>query len=121
MKQTMQNILALADIQIDGDRPWDIQIHNPKLYKRILTEGSLALGESYVDSWWDSKALDQLVSKILIAELDKKKEVKDLLWKNATWDIFKAKIINPQSRSRAYEIGKKHYDIGNDLYKKYAG
>ena len=45
-------LLALADIQVNGDRPWDIQVNNDDLYMRLLAEGSLALGEGYTDGWW---------------------------------------------------------------------
>ncbi|TSC92469.1 MAG: cyclopropane-fatty-acyl-phospholipid synthase [Candidatus Berkelbacteria bacterium Licking1014_7] len=117
MKKTIQDIFILADVQINGNRPWDIQVHNQKLYARVLAGGILAFGESYMDGWWDCQAIDQLVDKILVAKLDENENTKHLLWKHLIWDTFKAKIINLQSGSRAYKVGKKHYDIGNDLYK----
>ena len=109
-KQVIQNYLNLAGIKINGDKPWDIQVHNPKLYARVLSGGSLALGESYMDGWWDSKQLDEFFYKILNAASDKK--IKNLLW-----FVIKAKLINMQNRSRVYEVGKKHYDLGNKLFK----
>ncbi|MCK4670137.1 MAG: cyclopropane fatty acyl phospholipid synthase [Nanoarchaeota archaeon] len=112
-KKLVQKYLTLADIQINGKRLWDIQVHNPKLYTRVLAGGSLALGESYMDGWWDCKALDEFFYRILKSRLDKK--VKD--WKQLIASVIKAKIVNLQSRTKAYEIGKRHYDIGNDLYK----
>ncbi len=111
-KKIIQHYLAEADIQVDGNRPWDIQVHNPELYARLLAKGSLALGESYIEGWWDCAQVDELFNKILQANLDKKIKGKDLVW-----GILKAKFVNMQSASRAYEIGKKHYDLGNDLYK----
>ena len=111
-KQAIQDYLSLADVQINGGRHWDIKIHDPRMYKRVLAGGSLALGESYMDSWWDCKRLDELFCKILGAGLDKKVTGKGLIW-----EALKAKIFNLQSRSRAYEVGEKHYDAGNDLYK----
>ena len=44
MQDTLRNLLAQADIQIDGDRPWDIHVRNPRFYRRILGSGSLGLG-----------------------------------------------------------------------------
>ncbi|MGD8523092.1 MAG: cyclopropane fatty acyl phospholipid synthase [Desulfobacterales bacterium] len=111
-QQTIQDMFNIADIQINGDRPWDIQVRNPKLYQRILAGGSLALGESYMDGWWDCEALDQFFAKIMQARLDRKVKHSP----RALWAIFKAKITNPQRRSKAYEIGRRHYDIGNDLF-----
>ena len=112
LKQTAQEILDLAGIQINGKNPWDIIVHDNRLYNRVLAQGSLGLGESYMDGWWDCKALDEFFNKLLRAELDKKVRGRKILW-----EVLKAKLINFQSKSRAYEVGEKHYDIGNELYK----
>jgi cyclopropane-fatty-acyl-phospholipid synthase len=113
IKEVVQKILKPSDIQINGDRPWDIRIHNPSFYERVLSGGSLALGESYMDGWWDCDALDQFFEKILDDRLDKK--VKANAKKNLVI-MLKAKIINYQNRSKAYVVGKRHYDIGNNLF-----
>jgi cyclopropane-fatty-acyl-phospholipid synthase len=111
-KQTIQDIFDLADVRINGNRPWDIQVQNLSFYERVLAGGSLALGKTYMDGWWDCEALDQFFYKIMDARLDKKaKKSKQVLWA-----ILKAKITNAQGRSKAYEIGKRHYDIGNDIF-----
>lgn len=112
LRKKMGQLLSLADIKIDGDRPWDIQVHNDDLYARILTEGSLGLGESYMDGWWDCSRLDEFFYRILHAQLDKKV-------KSRTWylEALKAKLFNPQKPSRSRQIGQHHYDIDNDLYK----
>ena len=113
MKHAIQNLLELADVTINGENPWDIQVHNPGFYARVLAGGSLALGESYMDGWWDCEALDQFFDRILGAELDKKiKTCKHLIW-----TALKARLKNPYRKSKAFEIGKHHYDIGNDFYK----
>ena len=70
-KQVVQKTLAQLDVQIDGNRPWDIQVNNPEFFNRVLGGGSLALGESYMDGWWRCEALDQFFDKILSARLDK--------------------------------------------------
>lgn len=114
LKQKTQEILDLADIKINGNNPWDIHVKNPKFYARVLSGGSLALGESYMDGWWDCKALDKFFYRVLKARLNEKiKGIKYLLP-----SLIKAKIINLQKKSRAYEVGKRHYDIGNILYER---
>jgi len=109
----VRRILEHSDVQINGNRPWDIWIHNPNFYERVLSGGSLALGESYMDGWWDCEALDQFFEKILDDRLDKK--VKTTA-KKILFVMLKAKIINAQKRSKAYVIGERHYDIGNNLF-----
>ena len=58
-EQLISEIFALADIRINGTRPWDIQVHRPEFYNHILCGGSLGLGESYMAGWWDCLALDE--------------------------------------------------------------
>ena len=59
-----------TDVKIDGTRPWDFRVHNPNVFGRVLYDGSLALGETYMDSWWDCDAIDQLLSRFFAVEAD---------------------------------------------------
>jgi len=112
LKQTVQRILNIAYIKINGNNSWDIKVHDDRFYQRVLAEGSLGLGESYMNGWWDCKRLDEFFYKILKADLSKK--VKNS--RQVKLNILKAKIFNLQSKSKAYNIGERHYDIGNKLY-----
>jgi len=47
-QKACQKLLAKADIKIDGKRPWDLKVRDPGVYQRILTEGNLGLGETYM-------------------------------------------------------------------------
>ncbi len=110
-KNKVQELLDLADIRINGSRSFDMQVHNDMLYQRIFAEGSLGLGESYMDGWWDCEALDEFFYRIMHAELNRRvRPVREA----AT--LLKAMILNLQKQSRAFEIGEHHYDIGDDLY-----
>ncbi len=113
MKQMVQEILAPSDVIINGNRPWDIQVHNPDFYSEVLSGGSLALGESYMDGWWDCQSLDQFFEKIMVKRLDKKVSLSS---PGILLGVLKAKLINAQRRSKAYVIGKRHYDLGNQLF-----
>ena len=112
-RKEIEKLVALADIRIGGSRPFDIDIHDERFYDRVLSGGSIALGESYMDGWWDSPAIDQLVTKLLLAKLGEK--VQPTLQLVSTF--LKAKLLNLQSPTRAFEVGEVHYDLGNDLYR----
>jgi len=109
----LESLLEETGIVINGNNPWDIQVHNEDLYKRILREGSLGFGEAYMDGWWDTKDLDECFSRLLKANLDKKIMLNLTVLLNGCL----AFVFNLQSKSRAFLIGEKHYDAGNDLYK----
>jgi cyclopropane-fatty-acyl-phospholipid synthase len=104
--------LDRSHIRINGNNPWDIQVHNEGVYHRVLAEGSLGLGESYMDGWWDCHRLDEFFNRILRAGLDRTFQS----WRMIV-DHLKARLFNFQKISRAYYVGKQHYDIGNDLYR----
>ena len=104
-------LLSLADVEIGGLRPWDIRVHDDRFHERVLAEGSLGLGESYMDGWWDCDSLDEFFHRILRIDLERKAKQRLRLV-----DLLKAKLVNLQRPSRAFEIGKRHYDIGNDLF-----
>lgn len=111
-KEQVEKILGLADIKINGGRPWDIKVNNEKLYSRILSQGSMGMGESYMDGWWEVEELDEFFNKILSAKLNA--QLKPSL--GLILSYTKSKFFNLQKSSRAFQIGERHYDIGNDLY-----
>jgi len=110
-RATVRRLLEQADIHLDGPRPWDIRVYNDRFYDRVLSGGSLALGESYMDGWWDCPALDQFFDRLLRADLDQKAGQPTLVW-----PVLTARIRNLGNRKRAFEIGRRHYDLGNDLF-----
>ena len=111
-RKTAEALLSLAGIEINGTHPWDIQVHNDNFYRRVLTQGSLGLGESYMDAWWDCAKLDQFFYRILCAGLEERVKRN---WKLLV-SVLAARILNLQSERRAFQIGEKHYDLGNDLF-----
>ena len=113
IKKTVRDLLSHGGISLQGENPWDIQVFNEDFYPRILAGGSLALGESYMDGWWESSAIDELINRLIRSNLHKKVTATPQMF----WKLVKARIINRQSVSRAFEIGKHHYDIGNELFK----
>ena len=113
IKSIVAELLQEAGITINGNQPGDIKINNEQFYNRVLQQTSLGLGESYMDGWWDCDDLDIFFDKLIRAGTESKvKKSKRLLLK-----LFFAKIVNLQTPRRAFEVGKKHYDLGNDLFK----
>jgi cyclopropane-fatty-acyl-phospholipid synthase len=64
-KEKVITLLASLGITVNGSKPYDIQVKNEALYKRLLRGGSLALGESYMDGWWECGQLDEFFNKII--------------------------------------------------------
>ena len=111
-EKIIRELLEIASVEVNGKYPYDIQVHNPNFYRRVLEETSLGLGESYMDGWWDCDDLAELVYRVLKANLDSKVLGN---WKIAL-QVLKSRLFNLQTRSRALKVGEDVYDLGNDLY-----
>lgn len=110
-QRRVADLLESADVRIGGSRPWDLQVHDSHFYARVLGQGSLGLGESYMEGWWDAESLDGFLFHVLMARLEQRVHSAGELW-----DALRARLLNLQSRNRAREVGERHYDLGNDLY-----
>ena len=107
----LQSLLDAADVRLDGARPWDLQVRDDRLPARLLAGGAMALGESYMDGWWDAGSLDGLLLRLLQAGVDERVHgFADLR------EAVLARLSNRQRGWRSFEVGERHYDLGNELY-----
>lgn len=110
--QKMTRLFKHAGVFVNGDQPWDIHVHDKRFYNKTLAQGSMGLGESYVDGWWECDRLDELVYRLFRSRVPRQVKTRgDMIYG------LRAKLINFQSPSRAYKVGQHHYDMGNDLYR----
>ncbi len=112
----VRELFAGAGVTVGGSNPWDPQVHDERLYARVLRDGTLGVGEAYVEGWWDCPALDQMIDRILRARLDMVVRESWVLLSQA----IRARLFNLQT-ARPFEVGERHYDIGNDLYRPMLG
>ncbi|MFO0754782.1 MAG: cyclopropane fatty acyl phospholipid synthase [Thermodesulfovibrionales bacterium] len=112
-KCLVEEILFPLDVRINGDRPWDIKVLDERLYQRVINSGSLGLGEAYMDGWWECESLDEFFSRILPSDPEKrlKKNLKLI------FPTLHARVRNLGSKARAFQVGERHYDLGNELYR----
>ncbi len=110
------SLLARADVRVDGDRDWDITINDARTPARILGHGSLGLGESYVDGGWDCPRIDEFVCRLLRTRLDEYVGTAAM-----ALQALRARLFNLQNLRRAWQVGKVHYDLGNDFFEAMLG
>jgi cyclopropane-fatty-acyl-phospholipid synthase len=115
-KQHVTELLRSADVEVGGERPWDLHVHNDALYQRILAEGSLGAGEAYMDGWWDVDRLDELFFRMLRARLDREVHTPAVLGTSLLcW------LGNLQNRRRSRQVAEQHYDLPTRLYEAMLG
>lgn len=111
-KHVINELLSMADVQINGSRPWDLQVHDERLFKRVISHHSLGLGEAYMDGWWSAEQLDAFIAKVLGAKLDEK------LKKNLklAGQAILANVVNFQTKTLSKKVADVHYNLDNHLY-----
>jgi len=117
-KDAKKRVLALldqADVEIDGDRPWDLQLHDDRFFGAVWKSGNLGLGESYMDGWWDCDALDEMISRLLKSEV--KKHLTQV-WRAFLVPYGREVLLNLQTGSGVFRVADVHYNLGNELFER---
>ncbi|MGH9484407.1 MAG: cyclopropane fatty acyl phospholipid synthase [Terriglobales bacterium] len=109
-----RSFLAPAGIELNGGHDCDLTVHNPGFFARVLRHGSLGLGESYMDGWWDCPRLDELFCRIFAAKLDR------MASRNLRGLALTAvsALFNQQTKSKSPQVARRHYDAGNELFQQ---
>jgi cyclopropane-fatty-acyl-phospholipid synthase len=116
IRQRVLDLLDTAGVHPGGASTTDPVIRNERFYARVLAQGSLGLGESYMDGWWDVASLDGLIVRLLRARLDERVPgIVSRLHGARAW------LLNLQTARRAAVVGERHYDLGNDLFQAMLG
>jgi len=108
-EHTAKALLALADIEVNGSNPWDIQIHDKVVYQRVIAQGSVALGETYMEGLWDCERLDQFFEHVISAGLVDKVSLNP----HNAWLWLQATVRNLQTKGRARIAIDAHYEETN--------
>jgi cyclopropane-fatty-acyl-phospholipid synthase len=111
-QDVMTNLLGFADVRINGDCPWDIQVHDRRFFSRVLASGTLGFGESYMEGWWDCAALDEMCCRAIRAGLEKRFKFR----LPNVWAFLTAVLANQQTLRRSRKVGRVHYDLSNDFF-----
>lgn len=79
--------------------------------------GLYELGESYIRGEWETNDLPELMYRLMTEDPQlgvtfKKNDARLFV------SLVKNRLFNLQSGKRAFEVGEKHYDLGNDLFSK---
>ncbi len=116
MSKTIENFLASGlaevDVKLGGDRPWDVRIHDSRTYGRIVRQGSLGLGESFMDGWWECDQLAEMLTRALTSP-----KLAALTDRGTLWMRLVQLLTNPQTIKKSKEeVGRTHYVHRNRFY-----
>lgn len=112
-RAAVESLLEGTQVALDGPNPWDIQVRDPGFFRRVLAAGSLGVGEAYMDGQWECERLDQMLYRVFRAAAEQRLPVL-----RRALAALQTYVINPQSPARSFVVGRRHYDIGDDLYRR---
>ena len=116
MQDKLTALLEEAGVTIGGSAPWDIQVHDPRWFKRVLSQPSLGLGESYMDGWWDCEELDAFFFRLM-----RHADVTKMYGMGTIIKFYLRNLWNCQSILKSRKVADLHYNLGNDLYQPMLG
>ncbi|CAG7816921.1 unnamed protein product, partial [Allacma fusca] len=116
LKSLMKKEFQEAGIEVNGKAPQDIQIHNEMFYRRFAQDEILGFAEAYMDGWIDIESIDEFFNRIILGGLYKK--YFQFPW-NKICHYLEYQLFNNQTVKRSFEVGQKHYDLGNTLYESF--
>jgi cyclopropane-fatty-acyl-phospholipid synthase len=119
VERYIRGLLLEAGIVLNGTAPWDIRVHKPAVFRRVLLAGTLGLGESYVDGWWDCDDLRELFHR-LIRWRNAREKTPIVEWPRVLSDL-KRRVSNRQGIRRAREVVDTHYDLPTRLFEVMLG
>lgn len=109
LREMVDNALKKGGLIINGPKPCDPQIKDKdQFYNRVIENPSLGIGECYVEGHWECGDLEEFAYRIFYNEVIK--EYMNPVNKFINFLLFK--VVNLQTKQRAWEIGEKHYDLG---------
>ena len=107
----VQNLLKSAGLSMNGDFPFDMKLLGNGVPELALSKGNLGLGEAYMDGLWESEELDEFFAKLLRSGVTEMVSPVSIIY-----HVLSARFKNRQTKTKAWEVGEKHYDLGNDFY-----
>ena len=115
-KQKVAELLRSADIEVGGNRPWDIQVHEEQLFKRVMAQGTLGAGEAFMEGWWDAEQLDEFFTRLFRARLERQVRTPAMLGQ-----VLLSWLGNLQNHRRSRKVAEQHYNLSPRLYEAMLG
>lgn len=115
------DLVENGEVQRLGDRsalPIRVEVHSPRIYSRILLQGSLGAGRAWIEGDWDCDDLPRLM-RLLLGQPDMVGPSGRMDSPLARLASFFRTVRAPATRNSKRGSRRNisaHYDLGNDFY-----
>ena len=92
-----------------------VEIKQPQFFGRLMTEGDLGFGEMYMEGWWSTPDLQDVLDVVLLNN-------ENMARRFTGAGLFRLKerlrhLFNRNSKTGSRRNIQHHYDLGNDFYR----
>ncbi len=94
-----------------------LDVHDDRFYERLVRDGSVGLGESYADGWWDTDDLTGLL-RLALRSLRPTHALRDRAHRFVTPILDPISRLRPPSPDRDVRQVRAHYDLGNEFFQR---
>lgn len=93
----------------------DVTIHHHRVYRRVLTGGTIASGEAFIDGDWSSRNLTE-VTRLFSANMETMENMhaSQHWWMKVALKL--AHLANRNTQSGSKKNISAHYDLGNEFF-----
>lgn len=102
---TLSMLLRQAGIEPNGSSPWDPQIKDDRFYRTVLLKGSVGLGDSYINGWWECADISEFILRIIQSGIHLRVPRLDVLLRK-----LRFALLDAQDRVRSKRVAEVHYD-----------
>jgi cyclopropane-fatty-acyl-phospholipid synthase len=111
-RRKVTSFFARAGVEVGGDGSADIRVTDERFFQRVARQGTLGLGDSYTDGWWECDALDDLFCKLTLVPKRRTRS-----WARYVHKL-RSKLLNLQTRRRSRDVVDQHYELPDVLYER---
>lgn len=102
--------------QLSGAGPHaEVTVLDAKVFRDMLTGGSMAAAETYMEGHWESPDLTKVI-RLFAANIDSDPEQSGWFSRPSRWLLSVAHWLNRNTIRGAHKNIQAHYDLGNDLF-----
>ena len=94
-----------------------VEVHDPRVYERVLRNGGIGLGESYADGWWDTDNLSGLL-RLALHGLQPLHDRQDRVHRALSPLVDPIARMHRADPARDLRNVRAHYDIGNEFFRR---
>ncbi|MEP1469959.1 MAG: cyclopropane-fatty-acyl-phospholipid synthase family protein [Halieaceae bacterium] len=99
-----------------GEPQAQVHVHNQRVYGKVLTGGTIASGEAYIDGDWSSPDLTE-VTRLFSANMSTMETMESRQNWYVKLGLKLAHGMNKNTREGSRKNISAHYDLGNDFFR----